>query len=422
MKFQTEKPLTDFQIDKFSYKNLSKSILDNFLLEMELPNCFGLYGNWGSGKSSLMHFMIKHIADSPENYKDIKTIYFEPWKYEYSNEKDLLFALLNCIKKNSGLTKNQWKTILVDALVIGSGLMRNLKGFDPTGTVGDFKTFENIIFKEHEIWIDKIEEFKVSFSEIINQVLEKSGASKLLIFIDDLDRCLPENTVKLLEGIKNFLSVEKTLFILALDKRVVTEMIEKKYGLHYGYGEEYIMKIIHYYYDLPKIDIKEIIKDILKIHNLQAEESQYLYMAQFLQKFGGEPRIAKYILHQFCMKIILSPQAQNMIANDGNKTMLLYLFVAAFLLTKFPKLFLGSSIKYHLDNIRASVAVLINPSRSPDQQYESIIQKDSVIDLNDRKQLEAIFKTPINNGRESSPSPIMDVEQLYSALLTIQVI
>ncbi len=422
MNFPTETYLKDFQTDKFSYKDLSKSILDNIVLKMDLPNCFGLYGNWGSGKSTLMSFMMKHLTDNPQDYSGIKTIYFEPWKYEYSDQKDLMFALLNCIKNNSKLqNKALWKTIMVDALVIGSGLLRNFTNLDITTTNEDAKTFENKIFSEHENWIDKIEEFKITFVKIISEVLKEENASKLVIFIDDLDRCLPENTVKLLEGIKNFLSIENTLFVLAIDRRVVSEMIEKKYGLHYGYGDEYLMKIVHYYYDLPKVSSKEIIKDTLTSHNIQLEENQCVYITNFLQKFANEPRFVKYLSYQFCIKTSLSLEAKKILTNDTDKVMLQYLFVATYLLIKFPKLFFGSNFTHHLENVRDAVTATLNPSRSPEYQYKHITELDLAISVEDRKQLEEIIKMPISSTvRRSSEQPsTMNVGELNAALLAI---
>lgn len=421
MLFPTEKHLQEFHQDKFGYKSLSKKILDNILLKMELPNCFGLYGNWGSGKSTIIHYITKHLQGPQRKYKKVTPVYFEPWKYEYSDQKDLLFALLNKIKMALDINNSIWKKIMVDSLVITSGVLRLTKICDIQDTIADFDKIEDKVYKEYETWIDKIEEFKSTFQQTINEGLKKRKTEKLIIFVDDLDRCLPENAVKLLEGIKNFLSTENTLFVLAIDKRVISEMIEKKYGLHQGYGSEYIMKIIHYYYELQKIDLKEVVHEILESYNIISTERQKSYITEFLQNFGKEPRVTKHILHQLCMKIYLSKKIQETINPDESEKQLQYLLIAFFLTSKFPKLFLTTDSRERFDrlmNIRDGAAIQIN--HGDPTKYKNIIEKDTYINPKNRKQLESIFQYAINKGNESQAEKIVDIAKLNSAIELIK--
>ncbi len=352
MKFPTEKNLQEFQNDKFDYTSLSEMILNKILLEMELPNCFGLYGNWGSGKSTILHYIKKHLEGIRGGAQKILTVHFEPWKYEYSDKKDLLFALLNCIKKESKTDNRIWKKLLVDAIAALSGVLRETKIINMQDTVTDFNILEKKFFKEHQSWIDKIEEFKNDFEKIIKKILQKRNSSKLIVFIDDLDRCLPENAVKLLESIKNFLSVESTLFVLAIDRRVISEMIEKKYGLHDGYGDEYLMKIIPYFFELPTVNLKDIVNGILRDHGIRTfTERQSGYIIEFLRNNEArEPRVAKYIINQFCMNILLvngvKGEIEQDLKNNTSGRKLEYAFIASFLLTKFPKLFLVTLVSF----------------------------------------------------------------------------
>lgn len=420
MLFPTEQHLQSFQMDKFGYKELSRKILDEIVLKMELPNCFGLYGNWGSGKSTMVHFMMKHLEGKQKKYTDVTKVYFEPWKYEYSDKKDLLFALLNCLKKTFDIDSKIWKKIMTDAVVIASGLLRASTTIDVNNTAQDFKLVEKHIFKEHETWIDKIEEFKTTFGETIKNGLKKKETSKLIIFIDDLDRCLPENAVKLLEGIKNLLAVDNTLFVLAIDKRIISEMIERKYGLYQDYGEEYLMKIIHYYYELPKIRLQQIVKEIIDSYSLKYTERQIAYITEFLQSFGKEPRVAKHFLHQFGMKIYLSEEAKGRLGKDETEKQLQYIFVASFLLIKFPKLFSLIDPKERLErliNIRDSASMSKN--NNPDK-YKHVIDKDSLISPKDRRRLESIMQYGINKGNESAPEQIIDVDLLQTAMEMIK--
>ncbi|MBU1131198.1 KAP family NTPase [Patescibacteria group bacterium] len=414
MKFPTEKHLQNFENDAFGYRELTRKILDDIIIEMEPPNCFGLYGNWGSGKSTMINYMIKHIEDTPAKYNFLTTVYFEPWKYEYSDRKDLLFALLACIKEKCNIDPERWKKLMTDALVITSGLLRFTKVADVKKVKDDFKLFEDKIFEEHEIWIDKVRGVQKTFKDIVVKVLEETRSEKLIVFIDDLDRCLPENAVKLLEGIKNFLYVDNTLFVLAIDRRVMSEMIEKKYGLHYGYGGEYLTKIVHYYYELPKNDLSQIVKEILGSHGINFNEKQEKYINEFLKKFVSEPRIAKHLLHQFGMKIALSEKAQELIVDDSDTIQLQYFFVATYLLVHFPHLFTAEDSRERLKNIQESAKQAKKPDRS--RNYDDICSCDKSITPNERTRLEAVIYCPIKTDKEASSLPILDTERLNVAL------
>jgi energy-coupling factor transporter ATP-binding protein EcfA2 len=334
-KFPTEKHLAELTGDLFGYNDLSKKVLHNILLQMELPNCFGVYGNWGSGKTTFTHFLEQHIQASQQN---IAVVRFEPWKYEYADGKDLIFALLKKIE--SELNKKQIQLHIADLcaglLTVGTVVAENssilattylathgipikipMMNFDVKKMKSNFKEYRSLMQTEYNIWVDKIESFRKEFEDTLKKAL---GKKQLYIIIDDLDRCLPENTVKLLESIKNFLSVENTLFIFALDSGVVAEMIEKKYGLHDGYGQEYLMKIIHYYIDLPKKDNSQIIETILISHGIDLTKTNPLYLQYiilFANKFLNETRRMKHFLHHFCIKYnLLSEHDRNFLMGN----------------------------------------------------------------------------------------------------------
>jgi hypothetical protein len=104
--------------------------------------------------------------------------------------------------------------------------------------------------------------------EITNQTIQKSlyyqafehlehaaselKNSKIVVFIDDLDRCFPENAVRLLEGIKLVLTQVNFIFVLGLDIKTVASHISTKYskGLSIS-GNQYIEKLFQVAFQIP---------------------------------------------------------------------------------------------------------------------------------------------------------------------------
>lgn len=80
-----------------------------------------------------------------------------------------------------------------------------------------------------------MEEFHNRFEDIIETYYSDR---RVVIFIDDLDRSLPEKALEVLDAIKLFLDVKGCIFILGIDRRVISYIIRKKYKELLGNGSE----------------------------------------------------------------------------------------------------------------------------------------------------------------------------------------
>lgn len=235
-----------------------------------------LYGEWGSGKTSLMQY-VKSQLDEEHSFK---TIFFPAWEME--KDDNLSLSLLEAIiESEKGLDKTDIKGAL---LAIGKGIGKGL-----SVKMGPI----NINFKEviqsvedynksltDDSSLKRINGFQEKYRQLENNILEKSKKEKLIVFIDDLDRCEPENVLDLLSVIKSFFKLgNRTIFICGLDKAAVDEAVKVKYkdivksgeymekifDISFNMPRPNIDKMINYYFEaLPetKDENKEVIKDV----------------------------------------------------------------------------------------------------------------------------------------------------------------
>jgi predicted KAP-like P-loop ATPase len=81
----------------------------------------------------------------------------------------------------------------------------------------------------HRRQLQYMEEFEATFKEAVS-LLDEKGRGRLIVFVDDLDRCLPEKALEVLEAIKLFLEVPGVIFILGMDQDVIRQGIEARYA------------------------------------------------------------------------------------------------------------------------------------------------------------------------------------------------
>jgi len=182
--------------------------LKNFIESDNLitPISIAIHGDWGSGKTSIMNTLKAKL----DNTK-FKIVFFEAWRYEYSNPS---LGLINEIFKGS-IDANVLITILETAANI---FLKQFAGID----IGDINTFVRNTR-------DAPESFTKHLAELVSN---KLANKKLLVIIDDLDRCEPENALQLLALLKLFLDIKNVICISAVDFNRLQQAWHKKYGIN----------------------------------------------------------------------------------------------------------------------------------------------------------------------------------------------
>ncbi len=109
-----------------------------------------------------------------------------------------------------------------------------------------------------ESLVNNIRKFRDEFEK----ALKDSDVENIIVLIDDLDRCQPDRIIETLEAIKLFLSVSKTVFVIAADENVIQYAIKKKYppldSFAINLDREYIEKIVQLPIYIPELSSKDI--------------------------------------------------------------------------------------------------------------------------------------------------------------------
>ena len=163
-----------------------------------------------------------------------------------------------------------------------------------------------------------------------------------LVLIDDLDRCLPDTTIAILESIKNYLTVKNCIFVLGLNSQVVYQAIRIKYkGLEIN-GREYLEKILNYTFYVPEPKPRYVVEFATEqFRKLLVNEEDRKRYSGFFTTFGkilGEcnfsnPRKIKRILNRYLF--FISTYEENILREFNIADIVRLIIIAEF----FPSLF-----------------------------------------------------------------------------------
>lgn len=228
------------------------------------PLVIGIYGPWGSGKTTLMETIRRHLNDMPnkdgKKYRSCKTVWFQAWKYK--NEDEILAALLETILKKMkeddflGWLKGNTEEAVarLDPLKAINGLSELLGGkLDVTkfvdqlsfrGKLGFYDIFRE--FFRRLLWDYLKWRPKFRVSETVND-----ADVSLVIFIDDLDRCPSGKILQVLETLKLFMDEEGCVFVIGAADDIIEKALLDQYK-----GEDarkFLEKIVQVSFHLPEV-------------------------------------------------------------------------------------------------------------------------------------------------------------------------
>lgn len=231
-------------------------------------------GAWGSGKTFFVKqfkYLLEHIKDYKdnvvfnENDKDIikkcaknnLVIYYNAWEnddHEGHPLESIIYSILNDYPKyKKKLTafsefKKVFKSTIRDIIKVGTAELIDLNNIDKMNS-----------FEDYAKKINTIAEKKESFNKLINLLL--NGNKRLILIIDELDRCKPTFAIQLLETIKHFYSNKKITILMSTNNFELSHSIKKVYGQEFD-GYSYLNK----FYDCVVYldNTEQVINDYLK--------------------------------------------------------------------------------------------------------------------------------------------------------------
>lgn len=287
-------PDKETEIDYLNFGYMVDMVADIATNRELSPSTIGLYGDWGSGKSSLMKLAKKKIEEMNPirgaKKSSIRTlcIEFNGWLFEgYEDAKtSLCGAILDALADEKLFSKEvtDYAKELIKKIdfkkIFGKGIKYGLDLFLTGGiyTLTDL-TVSSIISavksKSSEVQAKDIEEILgllkkddntrteiKNFRKEFKELLDKSKVENVIVFIDELDRCLPDTVLEVFEAMRLFLFVEGMSFVIGADERLIQYSIKSKYkeipGNNLDIGKEYLEKVIQYPLYIPQLTRAEV--------------------------------------------------------------------------------------------------------------------------------------------------------------------
>lgn len=331
----SDKETTEDLLGYTVHASLLKSVVTN---GKNLPITVGLYGDWGLGKTSILRILEKQLKDD----NDTVVIYFDGWSFESFDDAKmaLIQGIVDALEKEERFSAKvgdaigelkaafekirksiNWmrvlriaaKTIIPIAAAPSTGgasliiplLINafkenkdNLVDILTSDKAADF--LKNAIGDENEEEkYAAVREFRKDFEDLI----KKSKQGRVVVLIDDLDRCLPRHIIENLEAIKLFLNVPQTAFVIAADSYIVSNAIRSEYKEiieaatkdRPNLGDSYMEKFIQLPYRIPALSPKEVETYVtLLFCQSILDEDSFKKVRDDFEKFAASNKFDRY--------------------------------------------------------------------------------------------------------------------------------
>lgn len=336
MELLDERPTNENIFEHFKQNTIYRNeMLFNFIRALNAidNNCtIALDGKWGSGKTFFVK-QAKMILDSYNSYfcePDEKkmeiieqqlqkaigeqntvafapfvTVYFDAW--ENDNDVDPLLSMIYVIAKTLGSDFNlkAEKKIEIKDFIYAIASSSDKFIWRSVGKMIEMLQSEDLLEK-----VSQEEDMRIKIKNFLGSLLPEIG-DKLVIFIDELDRCSPSYAVRLLERIKHYFENENIIFVLSLNTTELESTVKKHYGEEFD-ACRYLDRFFDLRMSLPEANIKNYLKSI----GYQPQSRYYFDIATVvIEHFNfGLREITRYIRF---VRVAITPNQIN-IEHDNN--------------------------------------------------------------------------------------------------------
>jgi len=225
---------------------------------------FAIDGEWGLGKTWVLEEIEKTLSSIKEqDKKPYLVIHYNCWEYDYYEEPfiAIVSALLNFVEstkilpsRTKGAVKKVFSKIGKKLLSVGSSLVQPFIGVNIEKAVNEIRDISSESKKEEreKYSFDKFYDFKETIIELKNEFIKLAEKYSIVICVDELDRCLPEYAIKVLERLHHvFEGVNNLQVVLSIDKNQLDKTVKTIFGESVNVAG-YLTKFIDFTIKLPR--------------------------------------------------------------------------------------------------------------------------------------------------------------------------
>ena len=269
--YYSDKPICTSDEDLLGRKGFAK-ILAQSILNLKTSDTFsiGLFGKWGSGKTSVVNMTLNELEALQKTVKEddqIVVVHFEPWNFSTTDQllSQFFIRLSNEFKSKRD---KSWSKI-ADALEEYSGALDFVELVPKAGS--SLSSIKNIGIKSIARKLRKGDDRKdIQKQKEYTIELLKQQHRRILVVIDDIDRLSSEQIRQIFQLIASVAKFPNTMYLLVFDRDIVVSALK---DVQTRNGEDYLEKIIQMPIQIPDIQ-KDKITAIL-IEKLNAAISNY---------------------------------------------------------------------------------------------------------------------------------------------------
>jgi energy-coupling factor transporter ATP-binding protein EcfA2 len=251
--------------------------LSDLALNSPAQFAIGIFGVWGSGKTTLMRTIHAKVKEDSAAVP----VWFNAWRYE--REEHLIVPMLDTIRDElvvwcaghpadeavvEGRVQKAASTFAkaARAILLGVTLKTRLGGveaaIDANKVVAEWRDSGKDSDEADAVTAQSF--YHASFQALEGAVEQFVGdVRRIVVFIDDLDRCLPEHALQVLESMKLFFDLPGFVFVVGLDSGVIERAVASKFGGNLtdtlvnpapgDAGGSYVKKIFQVQFTVPRV-------------------------------------------------------------------------------------------------------------------------------------------------------------------------
>ncbi|GAA1149600.1 KAP family P-loop domain protein [Nocardioides aquiterrae] len=256
--------------DLLSFLAVAETVTDAVLDDSLDPVALGLSGSWGAGKTTVLELVKQEVQRRAEaESTKVLVVATQPWSYDptVGPKESLIAEVLDALKGQIDTSVGVEAQNLLLKLTKRVKWAKALKMAALTSITLQLPKVEDVLDLINEDPVEgetePTERGLAQFRDEFEELLKSDGLkhiSRVVVLVDDLDRCLPETVVETLEAIRLFLSAKGMSFVIAADEDRVADAIQKRLGSssdERGAGESpaelYLHKIVQTTIPIPAL-------------------------------------------------------------------------------------------------------------------------------------------------------------------------